>query len=112
MPVDENETVAGANQANLNKTLGDFRIQALPSDSTDSGWLKMTLSVSKVLDSCGNWHGVYKLKNFWKWLSFPTFKLHGSPNSIYYESGLFVLKICFKAQYAIAYGEDRLYSYQ
>ncbi|WP_322906996.1 hypothetical protein [Paenibacillus campi] len=97
IPVDENEAVAGANQANLNKTLGlgDFRIQALPSDSTDSGWLKMTLSVSKVLDSSGNWHGVYKLKNSWKWLSFPTFKLHDvvgitfNPNLTYIQDSEF-----------------------
>ncbi|MFD1884769.1 hypothetical protein [Paenibacillus wenxiniae] len=93
--VDEKEAVEGAEQAKLNDALDSFRVQAFQPDSTDSGWLKMTLSVSKVLDSNGKWHGIYKLKNSWKWLSFPTFKLHDvvgitfNPNLTYIQNSEF-----------------------
>lgn len=73
--VSESQAIEGSKQTNMHEATKEFTTQALPSDSTDSGWLKMTLSVSKVLDAKGSWHGIYKLKNSWKWLSLPTFKL-------------------------------------
>ncbi|GAA0835981.1 hypothetical protein GCM10008915_23420 [Bifidobacterium pullorum subsp. gallinarum] len=72
--VSEQEAIEGA--AEIEKSNSIISPMALPTDSVEKkGFIKMTLSVSKVLDSKGAWHGVYTLKNSFHWLANPTYKL-------------------------------------